>query len=137
MAFKMDINTQWNGKDIKIKGKKVVNQTSYGVGLAVEGQAALLAPRDTGLLAGSITTQAFDKGSEPRAPASEPDIIRKPDDQMVVHVGTAVEYAADQEFGTIKQDAQPFLRPALDLAQGKVLTIGQAESKFIFKDYLQ
>ena len=63
------------------------------VGEFVEGSAKLRAPVDTGFLRASITHKviAFD----------------------TVIIGTAVEYAAYQEFGTVKMVAQPFLRPAV------------------------
>ena len=40
------------------------------------------------------------------------------------------------EFGTVKMDAQPFLRPAADLAQGKILEIVEANAKKHFLGYL-
>ena len=33
-------------------------------------------------------------------------------------------------------DSQPFLRPAADLVQGKVLEIVKVNGKYYFKDYL-
>ena len=42
-----------------------------------------------------------------------------------------------QEFGTIKMDAQPFLRPAADMAQGKVLERVTINAKLHFLGYLQ
>lgn len=36
-------------------------------------------------------------------------------------VGTPVEYAVYQEFGTRKMNAQPFLRPAMDVVSGEPL----------------
>jgi len=36
-------------------------------------------------------------------------------------VGTPVEYAIYQEFGTRKMNAQPFLRPAMDVVSGEPL----------------
>jgi very-short-patch-repair endonuclease/phage gpG-like protein len=41
------------------------------------------------------------------------------------------------EFGTVKMSAQPFLRPALDLAQGKTLTVVMKNGKYEFGDYLK
>jgi HK97 gp10 family phage protein len=63
--------------------------------------------------------------------------IQKPNGLEEVLVGTAVEYAPYICFGTSKMSAQPFLRPALALAQGKVLTIVQVNGKLQFKEYLQ
>jgi len=63
--------------------------------------------------------------------------IAKPNGLQEVLVGTSVEYGPHIEFGTVKMSAQPFLRPALDLAQGKILTIVKENGKFIFKDYIR
>lgn len=66
-------------------------------GALVETQAALLAPVDTGLLKKSITHRVVDT---PRGGDAE--------------IGTDVEYAPFQEFGTVKNAPQPFLTPALN-----------------------
>lgn len=147
--IKTTVSTQWNGNIVKVQGKKVVNKTGYEVGLVVEGQAKLLAPRDSGHLAASITTQAYDKGTELENPMKYAERnkvwkndgtfkkIEKPRSDMEILVGTPLSYGPHQEFGTIKMSAQPFLRPALDLAKGKVLSIMKIAGKFIFGDYLK
>ena len=38
------------------------------------------------------------------------------------HVGTATDYAIYQEFGTSRQAAQPYLRPAVDLVSNRKST---------------
>jgi hypothetical protein len=114
----------------------MMNRSTFEVALAVEAQASLLAPRDTGLLAGSITAQSRDEGSRPRAPAGAADIIQKPYSDMMAFVGTPVFYGPYMEFGTVKTDAQSFLRPAADLVSGKALTLVEREGKIVFKDYL-
>lgn len=63
------------------------------VGLAAEGFAKRLCPVDTGRLRNSITH------------------VTRPDDNAV-YIGTNVEYAPYVEYGTARQEAQPFLRPA-------------------------
>ena len=55
------------------------------------------APVDTGRLRSSIASQ----------------IVRGPGSQIVGKVGTNVEYAIHQEYGTRYQPGKPFLRPAL------------------------
>ena len=64
------------------------------------------------------------------------DVIQKPTDPMEVLVGTPVKYGPHMEFGTIKTDAQPFLRPALDLAKGKVVPLVERNAKVYFGQYL-
>jgi Bacteriophage HK97-gp10, putative tail-component len=66
------------------------------LGGAVLGVASALVPRRTGRLASSLILEA---ASGPRGP--------------YVEVGTRVDYAMFVEFGTYKDRAQPFMRPAL------------------------
>ena len=152
MTVKTTISKQWNGKEVKIKGKKVVNKSSYEIGLVIEGQAKLLCAINWGYLAASITTQAFDKGTNPENPAMFQDItpygappslsefdmqIESPNTDNLVLVGTPVFYGPYVEFGTVKNNAQPFLRPSMDLAMGKSLTIIESNGKMAFKGYLK
>jgi len=128
----------WNGNAVKIQGKKVIGKSIYETGLIIEANAKSLTPVDTGRLAASITTQAYDKGTLPRGiGADSNDVIDKPTNQNTVYVGTPVEYSEYTEFGTIKSDAQPFLRPALDLAKGNVLTVLEKNGRLEFAEYLQ
>ena len=133
------VNIKWNGDEVKLLGKKAISNSIYGIGLIVEGNAKSLAPIDTGRLASSITTQSKSKGTKPSGKgAVSSDVITKPADDNQVFVGTPVQYAPYMEFGTIRTNyAQPFLRPALRMAQGETLTIVRRESKYYFKDYLK
>jgi hypothetical protein len=166
--IKTTVSQVWHGKEVKVQGQRVTGKTGYEIGLVIEGQAKLLAPKDTGYLAASITTQAWDgRGTEPEDPAKYgkviggftalsltegkmPEIkkekrgfspwemtIRAPTEYNTVFVGTPLFYGPYQEFGTRRCRAQPFLRPALDLAMGKVLTIGIKNGRWEFKDYLK
>ena len=87
---------------------------------------------DTGRLAASISTQSRTEGT-----GNGTDTISKPTADGVVYVGTPVSYAPYMEFGTVKTEAQSFLRPALTLAKGKAVTITKKESKNVFGDYLE
>ena len=138
MAFSTTVQEQWRGKEVKVQGQRVVGRTMFEVGLVVEGQAKLLAPIDTGRLAGSITTQAYGNGTAPTGEGSRPsDRIASPTSGDMVLVGTPVEYGPYMEFGTIRNEAQPFLRPALDLAKGKKLTILMQNGRLQFKEFLR
>lgn len=137
MTTKVTVESQWNGKPVKLAAKRVTGKSAFEIGLIVEGQASLLAPRKTGRLSGSVTTQASDHGTSPRSPAGSSDVIQPPDDENEVLVGTAVFYGPHQEFGTVHTDAQPFLRPALDLARGQALTVVQKNGRFEFREYLK
>lgn len=91
------------------KSVQLSTQLHIGVeeaSLLVEGQAASLAPVDTGLLKKSITHRIIDRKGQP-----------------VGQVGTNVEYAAFQEFGTSKMAPQPFLKPALDKSRSSIREI--------------
>lgn len=63
------------------------------IGMAAEGYAKDLCPVDTGRLRNSIT-HTVDESTG------------------AVYIGTNVEYAPYVELGTVKQAAQPFLKPA-------------------------
>ncbi len=71
--------------------------------IIVEGQAVTLAPVDTGLLRKSINHRVIDRKGYP-----------------VGQIGTNVEYAPFQEFGTTKMKPQPFLLPALNQKRAQV-----------------
>jgi hypothetical protein len=148
--MKTEATLIWNGDKVKVQGKKVTGKTAFELGLIVEGQAKLLCPIDYGYLAASITVQSVSMGTEmetPKPNASKPKSyphnvstfkkIDKPIDPNEVLVGTAVDYAPYVEFGTLRSDAQPFLRPALDMAKGKTLTILLYNGKTYFVEYLQ
>jgi len=68
-----------------------VNRALEIIGLTAEKYAKENCPVDTGRLRNSITHAVEGKD---------------------VFVGSATEYAASVEYGTIKQKAQPYLRPA-------------------------
>jgi len=131
------VSMQWHGDEVKVQGKRVVNKSAYEIGLVVEGQAKALCAVDTGRLRGSITTAGYHKRTTAEEPATWQDSIDPPDDENEVLVGTAVFYGPYVEFGTIRSSAQPFLRPAMDLARGRALTITRENGRYEFKEYLK
>lgn len=135
--IKSTVALQWHGEEVKIRAKAATKKSAFEIGLIVEGQAKLMAPVRTGRLAGSYTTASADRHSSPEAPAGASDVIKAPGDPMEVLVGTAVEYGPYMEFGTVRTDARPHLRPALDLAKGKALTIVQNNGRFELKEYMK
>lgn len=149
MSVKITTKKTWNGDIVKFKGKEVKNKSIYEIGLVVEGQAKELCARKYGYLAASINTQFQGGGTELESPnkyASETPPsshkvdsfrkIQKPNDENTVLVGTAVDYATYKEFGTVKMPADAFLRPALDLAMGKSLTIVKLNTKYYLGEYM-
>ena len=137
MSLRVETSTNWNGDEVKYRGRKVVGKSTYEIGLAVEAQTKALAPVKFGRLRGSYTTQSADQGTEVEAPARPEDKITGPSSGLDTYVGTAVYYGPYVELGTVRSDAQPHLRPAFDLAQGKVLTLVRKNAKWEFGDYLK
>jgi HK97 gp10 family phage protein len=150
MSIKVVTKSNWKGDIIKIKGKSAMKESIFQIGLIVEGQAKELCARRYGYLAASINTQFEGGGTELESPSTyakeTPPTshkintfrkIQKPGKENVVLVGTAVDYGPHVEFGTVKMSAQPFLRPAADLAQGKTLNIVKTNSKYEFQDYIK
>lgn len=93
----MRITIQDNGASDMLAGfsGKILNGLPLGIaraGKMVEGDARAMAPIDTGRLRSSIVSQA---------------------EGLSCGIGTNVEYAIYQEFGTYKMKAHPFLVPAL------------------------
>lgn len=134
--FNATVEGDWNGTEVKVKGKMVSQRSAFEIGLIVEAQAIALCPTDTGRLKGSLTTKAQNQGTRARAPAGAGDEIQPPADTMEVFVGTNVFYAPYVEFGTRYMQSQAFLRPALDMAMGRTLTIVKNAARLEWKDYL-
>ena len=129
----------WDGDEIIRRAKELEKMSSISIGLAVEAQAKLLAPVDTGRLRGSIMLAAYggQYRTSPQGNGSEAtDQIADPSEPGEVHVGTAVEYAPYVEYGTMNSFAQPFLRPALDIVKGRVPAMVERDAKKEFAEYM-
>ena len=94
----------WNKAELD----KLLNSADGAVGkqltrmaIKVDRRAKQLAPVDTGRLRASITND-----------------LSRDAQGLVARVGTDVDYAPHQEFGTVNMPAHPFLRPALDAVRG-------------------
>lgn len=148
--IRVNLKEKWNGEIFKQKGKKVINKSIYEIGLVVEGQAKELCARKYGYLAASINTQSSTEGTELESPGkyakeTPPEghnidtfqKIEKPNREGLVYVGSHVDYAIYKEMGTIKMNADPYLRPALALAKGETLEIVQINGKKYFLGYLK
>jgi hypothetical protein len=153
----------WNGADVAKRAQALINKSTWTIGLAVMSDAKQLCPVDFGYLAASIMTASQDKDTELGSPKpaskrftgkkagnfqhaslllAPPSFkkIKRPGSEYSgaqVFVGTAVDYGPYVEFGTIRSSAQPFLRPALDMARGKTLTIVKVDAKMTFGEYLK
>ena len=108
-------------------------------GLTAERYAKKLTPVDTGLLRNSITyaisgeeaaidtyednegkNKGFYSGTAPEESS---------DKTKSVYIGTNVEYASMVEIGTLRADAQPFLKPAVNDHKSKYRKIIENELK--------
>lgn len=83
--------------------------------LPIQNEAKILAPYETGTLRRSIHTEIVMHGA----------------DRIVAEIGTDVDYAPHQEFGTRKMAAHPFLRPAFDtkLPEAKAEIVGAVKAQ--------
>jgi HK97 gp10 family phage protein len=127
------INININGLDkIKDKMQKAmkideIRQAMIQGGLMIEGDAKRLSPFDTGRLRSSISTN-WDDSSMSRAsvqsPAKNDDGVSQPTketgDICVVRIGTNVEYAMYQEYGTRYMPPHSFLHPAVAMGIMKI-----------------
>jgi hypothetical protein len=144
------IEVKWFGDEIKKRSEKLKTKSIYQIGLVVMGDAKQLSAVDYGYLAASIQTASSERKTKLESPSAYAENkppaghnvgsfkdITGPSDQDQAYVGTAVDYAPDVEYGTINMYAQPFLRPALDMAKGDVPKIVQQNGKNEFGEYLK
>ena len=81
-------------KEVIEAKNEAIARALEAIGIQAEGDVAELAPVDTGRLRDSITHEV-DESEE------------------AVYVGTNVEYAAYQEYGTSKMKPHPYLKPGI------------------------
>jgi len=100
---------------------KTVKNSNLELGVQIASQAKVLAPVDFGQLRNSISasslseTKLLNDSNGEKAEALETTGLKDGE----VYVGSNSDHTIFQEYGTIKQPAQPFLRPSAELkAQG-------------------
>jgi HK97 gp10 family phage protein len=102
-----------NVKTAVANGKAISNLM---IGAAIASQAKLLAPVDYGQLRNSLSASNTSRmellNNMPGEKADALDTQGLKDDE--VYVGSNSDHAIFQEYGTVKQPAQPFLRPAME-----------------------
>ena len=102
-----------NVKTAVANGKEISNLM---IGAAIASQAKLLAPVDYGQLRNSLSasntsrTEMLNNMAGEKAEALDTQGLK--DDE--VYAGSNSDHAIFQEYGTVKQPAQPFLRPAME-----------------------
>ena len=135
--MRAETTVEWNGEDVKFRGRSMTGKSTYEIGISVANQAKGLINNVTGRLSGSITTQSARGGTGVVAPATSADKITGPSGGLDTYVGTNVEYGPYVEFGTVRSNARPFLRPALDSIVGQAVSIVRKNAKTEFGDYLK
>lgn len=118
--------------------ERAVTAAMHAVGLQAVKHAVERVPYDTGLLRNSLT-YALDGGSAEKTHykadkghgtgAYTGNVPKEGLNKRSVTIGTNVEYAVYQEYGTSKTAAQPYLRPAA--------ANHTDEYKAIIKSYMQ
>jgi HK97 gp10 family phage protein len=102
-----------NVKSAVADGKAISNLM---IGAAIASQAKLLAPVDYGQLRNSISASNTSRtellNNMPGEKADALDTQGLKDDE--VYAGSNSDHAIFQEYGTVKQPAQPYLRPAME-----------------------
>ena len=102
-----------NVKSAVADGKAISNLM---IGAAIASQAKLLAPVDYGQLRNSLSASNTSRtellNNMPGEKADALDTQGLKDDE--VYAGSNSDHAIFQEYGTVKQPAQPFLRPAME-----------------------
>lgn len=103
---------------------KALERAFTEIGLEAVRSAAPKAPHDTGLLRNSITfaveghsvaqTSYKDDDGKQKGKYSNARVLVEREENKGVSIGTNVEYAPYQEFGTSSMKASPFLRPAIE-----------------------
>jgi len=102
-----------NVKTAVANGKEISNLM---IGAAIASQAKLLAPVDYGQLRNSLSasntsrTEMLNNMAGEKAEALDTQGLK--DDET--YVGSNSDHAIFQEYGTVKQPAQPYLRPAME-----------------------
>lgn len=102
-----------NVKSAVADGKAISNLM---IGAAIASQAKLLAPVDYGQLRNSLSASNLKEtkllNNMPGEKAEALDTQGLKGDE--VYAGSNSDHAIFQEYGTVKQPAQPFLRPAME-----------------------
>ncbi len=110
---------KWDDRKLKKEVAFTTEQKMIKAGFMIEKDAKHMVKVDTGRLRSSISVNWAGSGmaeGKIENKAKSGDGIKQPTskpDEFTVVVGTNVNYAIAQEYGTSKQSGQAYLRPAL------------------------
>lgn len=129
MSYKM---TETRFKvDAKSAVKASLKPSNIAIGVAIASQAKVLAPVKEGQLRNSISASSLSKtyllNNRKGNTALGLETTGLKGDE--VYVGSNSDHTIFQEYGTINQPAQPFLRPSAELI------VGKKESSEIIKEF--
>ncbi len=103
--------------DAKKAVLETVKNTNLQLGVEIASQAKVLSPVDMGQLRNSISASSLTEtkllNNSDGEKAQELDTTGLGDND--VYVGSNSDHAIFQEYGTVRQPAQPFLRPSAEL----------------------
>jgi len=117
--------------DISTALKAITKNSNLELGTQIASQAKALAPVQYGQLRNSISATSLSKsvllnnGSGEKAEKLETSGLSGDE----VYVGSNSDHTIYQEYGTVKQPAQPFLRPATEL-KAKGANVADIVSKY-------
>ena len=118
------------GKLPKATAKNVLKRTLNKAADPIDDDASASAPKDTGRLERSVITGTRLTRSQRGSRGSyqlDGSFRAAAKNYVEVHVGTAMSRGMFQEFGTFKDNPQPFMRPAWEANKAKALEIIKAE----------
>jgi HK97 gp10 family phage protein len=95
-----EVKSSMEGKDYKALMEQAIERGLTAAAIAVEAEAILQVPVDSGRLRGSITYATSNGRSRIRRPAKSRDRVSSPRGENTAYVGTNVEYAQHVEYGT-------------------------------------
>ena len=111
--------------------KDIVKNSNLELGVQIASQAKALSPVDLGQLRNSISASNLEQtvllNNKQGDEAKELNTSGLKDDE--VYVGSNSDHALYQEYGTIRQPAQPFLRPSAEL-KAKGSNVADIVSKY-------
>ena len=135
--MRTETTIEWNGDEVKFRGRGATGKSTFEIGLAVQAQAKMLVPVVTHRLQGSITTQSGTQGTAVEAPTTTTNKITRPSNGLNTYIKTNIKYKPYKKFNTMRSAAKPFLRPALDSVMGQAVSIVRKNAKTEFGGYLQ
>lgn len=118
----MSVKLDTSGADSIIKNMdKNLTKCGRKIGFFIEGRAKGYTPVQTSALRNSIYTQTKDHDGYGEAssaaksanPKAETEKHPEPGGQVIAVVGPCVDYAEYVEFGTSRQDSQPYFTSAI------------------------